>query len=209
MLHDYVEPKVQHEERKLNGLRTEAGANPTSKQRKELTAQEAFVDELRAFKAEPDLNDGVILCFAPLWRLVPQHRAWQKECKKVWDELVAGIYHWAHLAKHLWPERVVPKCAEDRSLAIAHGLDDVFWQEDTPGKWQPRSVAPDTVQKHIAERSSGAVKSALANLLAAPAPGNGRRTSTKARKPRASRRRAPPMSLVTRCPPRATLGLTS
>jgi hypothetical protein len=24
----------------------------------------------------------------------------------------------------LWPERVVPKCAKDRSLAIAHGLED-------------------------------------------------------------------------------------
>ena len=67
---------------------------------------------------------------APLWRLVPQHKPWQKELKSKWDELVAGKYDWAHLAMHLWPERVVPKCATDRSLAIAHGLEDVFWTED-------------------------------------------------------------------------------
>ena len=36
---------------------------------------------------------------------------------------------------HLWPERVVPKCATDRSLAIAHGLEEVFWVEGTDGKW--------------------------------------------------------------------------
>ena len=64
---------------------------------------------------------------APLWRLVPQHKPWQKELKSKWDELAAGKYDWAHLAMHLWPERVVPKCATDRSLAIAHGLEDVFW----------------------------------------------------------------------------------
>ena len=84
----------------------------------------------------PNLDDGVIINFAPLWRLVPQHKAWQKELKNTWDELVEGKYDWAHLAMHLWPERVVPKCAKDRSLAIAHGLENVFWEEDDDGKWQ-------------------------------------------------------------------------
>jgi hypothetical protein len=41
---------------------------------------------------------------------------------------------------HLWPERVVPKCAKDRSLAIAHGLEDVFWVEGTDGKWTARKT---------------------------------------------------------------------
>ena len=44
-------------------------------------------------------------------------------------------HDWAHLAMHLWPERVVPKCAKDRSLAIAHGLEEVFWVEGIDGKW--------------------------------------------------------------------------
>ena len=71
----------------------------------------------------PNLDDGVVLTMAPLWRLVPQHKSWQKELRSRWDELCAGKYDWAHVAMYLWPERVVPECAKERSLAIAHGLD--------------------------------------------------------------------------------------
>ncbi|MCG8006851.1 MAG: BREX-1 system adenine-specific DNA-methyltransferase PglX [Candidatus Thiodiazotropha lotti] len=187
---DYVMPKVDHEERKLNTLRQDAGPDPSSKQRKEIDAQETFVTELRAFLTElkriaplwnPNLNDGVIINFAPLWRLVSQHKAWQKECKKVWDKLVKGDYDWAHLAMHLWPERVVPKCQDDRSLAIVHGLEDAFWYENDDDKWQKRQVSSDRVEELVAERTSTAVKAALQDLLDAPAPGgqtrNRRRTS--------------------------------
>lgn len=179
VLNDYVTPKLAHEERKLTSLTQDAGPNPSASQRKELDAQERFLAELRAFRDEvarvaplwnPDLNDGVIINFAPLWRLVPQHRAWQKECKKVWDKLARGDYDWAHLAMHLWPERVVPKCAKDRSLAIAHGLEDVFWEEDEGGKWKAKKVSSEVVRKLVEERTSAAVKAALDELLRAPAP---------------------------------------
>ena len=158
-------------------------------QRKIVQEQQSLVDELGSFGSElalvaplwnPNLNDGVIINFAPLWRLVPQHKPWQKECKKVWDKLVKGDYDWAHLAMHLWPERVVPKCAKDRSLAIAHGIEDDFWYEDDDGKWHKRKVDADKVQELISERSSTAVKAALNDLLAAPTPSGGR----KARKGR-------------------------
>jgi len=185
---DYVTPKVDHEERKLNTLRQDAGPDPSSKQRKEIDAQETFVAELRAFLTEvkriaplwnPNLNDGVIINFAPLWRLVPQHKAWQKECKKVWDKLVKGDYDWAHLAMHLWPERVVPKCQDDRSLAIAHGLEDDFWYEDDKEKWQKRNVDQAAIDALVKERSSPAVKAALEDLLAAPTPGGAKRRSRR------------------------------
>lgn len=199
VLNDYVTPKLQYEERRLTGLLQSAGGNPTASQRKEVADQEAFVEELRLFHEEvariaplwnPDLNDGVIINFAPLWRLVPHHRAWQKECKDCWDTLVAGDYDWSHLAMHLWPERVVPKCAEDRSLAIAHGLEDIFWIEGADGKWQPRKVDKATVDQLIAERTSPAVKEALHNLLNAPALTGGRRSSLNQTVRRASRQRS-------------------
>jgi len=179
VVNDYVTPKVDHEERKLNSLRQEAAPDPSSKQRKAIDDQETLVAELRAFLAEvrriaplwkPNINDGVIINFAPLWRLVPQHKLWQKECKKVWDKLVKGGYDWAHLAMHLWPERVVPKCVDDRSLAIAHELEDDFWYEDEDGKWQKRQVSAARVNELIADRSSTAVNAALQDLLDAPAP---------------------------------------
>ena len=118
---EVVIPKLAHEERQLTSLIQAAGPNPSAKDRKEIAEQEAFVAELRSFLDEvkrvaplwnPTLDDGVVLTMAPLWRLVPQHKAWQKELKSKWDELVAGKYDWAHLAMHLWPERVVPKCVD-------------------------------------------------------------------------------------------------
>ncbi|MCY3869034.1 MAG: BREX-1 system adenine-specific DNA-methyltransferase PglX [Gemmatimonadetes bacterium] len=186
VLNDYVTPKVQHEERKLTNLIQEAGPNSTASQRKDINTQETFIEDLRAFREEialiaplwnPNLNDGVIINFAPLWRLTPQHRIWQKECQKCWDKLVVGDYDWSHLSMHLWPERIVPKCATDRSLAIAHDLEEVFWEEDEDGKWHPRDVSKGEIEKLIDERTSSAVKNALNDLLSAPAPAGSRRRS--------------------------------
>jgi hypothetical protein len=189
VLNDYAKPKLTHEEQKLARMRVEAGTSPTRGQVKDLEVQEKFVAELSSFREEveriaplwnPDLNDGVIINFAPLWRLAPQHKAWQKECKSCWDSLVAGDYDWAHLAMHLWPERVVPKCREDCSLAIAHGLEDVFWQQDSKGKWIAREdVTKAQIDALIVERTKPAVKAALESLLSAPAPGNGAKGKRK------------------------------
>lgn len=179
---DYVGPKVAHEEAKLNALRHEAGADPSSKQRRAIDKQERFVAELQAFKDEvervaplwnPNLDDGIIIHFSLLWRLVPHNRSWQQECMKVWDKLQQGDYDWAHLAMNLWPERVVPKCADDRSLAIAHGIESELWLADDEGNWKPREVGPERIGELIAARSSSAVKAALNGLLSAPVQGGG------------------------------------
>ena len=183
VLNDFLGPKLQHEMRKLAGMTHVAGGNPSARQREEIAEQDTFVNELRVFHEEvariaplwaPNLNDGVIINYSPLWRLVPQHRTWQKECRRRWDTLAAGKYDWAHLAMHLWPERVVPKCADVLSLAIAHGLEEEFWSQDSDGRWQMRKVDEATVNRLIAERTSRAVKDALKNLLEAPAPSTAR-----------------------------------
>jgi hypothetical protein len=174
---DYAAPKLAHEERRLESLNAELRDNGTAAQRKELAAQEAVVEEMRAFLEEvkrvaplwkPNLDDGVVINFAPLWRLVPQNKLWQKELKSTWDAVCGGKYDWAYLAMHLWPERVVPKCATDRSLAIAHGLEDMFWVEGSDGKWTARKTPTHSVDELVRERTSPAVKSALKSLLEAP-----------------------------------------
>lgn len=174
---DYVSPKLAHEERRLESLADDLREGATAAQRKQLAAQEALVEELRGLLEEvkrvaplwnPSLDDGVIINFAPLWRLVPQNKSWQKELKATWDALCEGDYDWAHLAMHLWPERVVPKCAQDRSLAIAHGLEEVFWVEDADGKWTARKKPTRPVAELVHERTSSAVKAALKSLLEAP-----------------------------------------
>lgn len=184
ILNDFVKPKVAYEEHGLDAILSESGTEPTAPQRKQLDTQARLVEELRDFRDEiariaplwnPDLNDGVIINFAPLWRLVPQHRVWQKECKETWDKLCSGDYDWAHLAMHLWPERVVPKCQIDRSLAIAHGLEEAFWYEEGKGKWKPLKVSDAQVKQMVEERTSRAVKDALQGLLDAPVPGGASR----------------------------------
>jgi hypothetical protein len=196
---ELVSQKLLHEESKRAALLQDAGPSPSPSQRRDLEQQESFLSELRGLKAEvarvaplwrPDLDDGVLLTYAPLWRLVPQLSSWQSECRSAWDKLVAEHYDWAHLAMHLWPERVVPKCKDDRSLAIAHGLEDILWFEDQDGTWRQREVAEATIQQLIAERSSATVKAALQDLRSAPAP-VGRSTRRTTRAPRSSTPRQP------------------
>ncbi|MCK6527599.1 BREX-1 system adenine-specific DNA-methyltransferase PglX [Myxococcota bacterium] len=185
VLHDHVAPKLRFEEGRLAHLRAEVGGTPTPSQRRALAEQEAFVDELRAFRDEvarvaplwdPDLDDGVILNAAPLHRLFAHTRSWQKECEGAFARLCEAEYDWSHLAMRLWPERVVPKCALDRSLAIAHGLEDVFWCPDEDGRWSPREVEGDVVESLVRERTSPAVKDALAKLTHTPPPAPARRS---------------------------------
>jgi hypothetical protein len=171
---DYVAPKLAHEERRLESMRSEFGNRASALHRRELAAQEAVIEDLRAFLEDvkrvaplwsPNLEDGVIVNFAPLWRLVSHHKPWQKELKVTWDALCDGKYDWSHLAMHLWPERVIPKCARDRSLAIAHDLEDVFWVEETDGKWTARKEPTRSVDELVRARISPAVKAALKSLL--------------------------------------------
>jgi hypothetical protein len=83
---------------------------------------------------------------------------------------------------HLWPERVVPKCATDRSLAIAHGVEDVFWVEGADGKWKARTTPTRSVQELVRECKSPAVVAARDGLIETPvAPSGGKRERVPAR----------------------------
>ena len=74
---------------------------------------------------KPNLNDGVQITAAPLWKFF-QYKPWQKKLKKTWKKLEKGDYDWAHLAHSIWPERVKEKCKKDKSLAIAHNLEELY-----------------------------------------------------------------------------------
>jgi len=117
---------------------------------------------------KPNLDDGIVVGFAPFWRLFPRHKAWQKILKTAWEALCTGEYDWAQLAMHLWPERVVPKCAIDRSLAVAHGLEDTFWFVSEDGKWKQHEEPMRSIDEIVKARTSAAVKDALRSLMEAP-----------------------------------------
>jgi hypothetical protein len=172
VMHDVVGPKLGVEERELTRLRQDAGMNPSLSQRKAIDAQEQFVGELREMREEleavaplwaPDLSDGTVIVLAPLWKLFAHHRPWSNELKKHWAKLAKGDYDWAQLAMHLWPERVIPKCAADRSLAIAHGFEDIFWARDPDNddRWHPRAKPTTPIDQLIAQRHNPAITAAL------------------------------------------------
>lgn len=176
LLRDFVEPRIQQAEREQFDLESQGALSGEAASR--LQETQTLLQDLRIFKSEldlvaplwnPNLNDGVIINHAILWRITP-YTPWQKKCKECWDKLVKGDYDWAHLAFHLWPERVIPKCTTDRSLAIAHGLEEQLWQETNNGNWLPRQLSEADLQALIAEHSNPAVKSALERFLAAPPP---------------------------------------
>lgn len=142
-------------------------SNRSSKEDTELKKLATFEEELRALQRsleaisktwKPNLNDGVQITAAPLWEHF-NHKPWQKVLKDTWKQLQHGDYDWAHLAHSIWPERVVPKCAQDRSLAIAHGHESRLWhQVEVEGKkkqkkleWHPVPNAEEVVAEILEE----------------------------------------------------------
>ncbi|MCP9943335.1 BREX-1 system adenine-specific DNA-methyltransferase PglX [Cyanobium sp. ATX 6E8] len=189
LLRDFVEPRIQEAEGEQFEFESQGGLSGDAASL--LHEVQALLQDLRLFKSElelvaplwnPNLNDGVIINHAILWRITP-YTPWQRKCKECWDKLVKGDYDWAHLAFHLWPERVIRKCQSDRSLAIAHGLEERLWQETSKGNWLQRQLPEAELQALLAEHSKPAVQNALERFLAASPPVAAART----RPPRAAK----------------------
>ena len=133
-LQNFLEPKMREVEQEIRRLRTMVDNKEGGpKERDRAEAQEGFLAELRdmheilshwAPRWKPNLNDGVIITACPLWKLFRLPK-WRKDLEACWKKLEAGDYDWAHLAFTLWPDRVREKCKRDRSLAIAHNLEDI------------------------------------------------------------------------------------
>jgi len=137
VVNKYVESKISEVERGIAQIENElkaASGREATRLTDRLNEARAFLGELRDLREEllriaalpykPDLNDGVIINAAPfhgLFRL----RAWARDAEDCWKKLQKGDYDWAHLAYTIWPDRVREVCKRDRSIAIAHGLEDL------------------------------------------------------------------------------------
>lgn len=140
-INDFVEPKLKQVGGDVTALRNKGSARTRDdeKQFEVLQSFELELIELRdtllklAPTYKPNLNDGVQISAAPLWPLF-RHKPWQKVLKDTWAKLEKGDYDWAHLAMNYWPERVREKCKTDKSLAIAHGLEDLYIEPEAAPK---------------------------------------------------------------------------
>ncbi len=140
-INDFVEPKLKHVGAEVTALRNK-GSNRTRDDEKQFEALQAFELELIELRDtllklaptyKPNHDDGVQISAAPLWPLF-RHKPWQKVLKDTWEKLKKGDYDWAHLAMNYWPDRVREKCKTDKSLAIAHGLEDLYIEPEAAPK---------------------------------------------------------------------------
>ena len=161
-VNNFVEPKLRQMSETVNQLRGK-GSGRTRDEEKEFERLQDFEQELREFRDEilrlaklpwrPNLNDGVQITAAPLWKLFRLPK-WQKTLKETWQSLEKGDYDWAYLAMTVWPQNVVPKCAKDRSLAIAHGVEDLFWVEDYD-RWRVLQSPKEEIEEQKRRQRSG------------------------------------------------------
>jgi len=147
---DFVEPKLKQTAASASALRQKKNRSTTEeKDLERLTTLELelkdFRDELLRVAAfwRPNLNDGVQITASPLWQLFKLSK-WQKTLKETWQKLEKGDYDWAHLAYSIWPDRVKKKCVTDKSLAIAHGLEELY-------KETPKAAKKGKAKKIVAE----------------------------------------------------------
>jgi hypothetical protein len=143
-INDFVEPKLHQVNQVTTQLRSKT--DRTRDEEKRLETLQDLELELIEFRDEllriaqlpwkPNLNDGVQITAAPLGELFAL-RKWQTKLKGTWKKLGQGEYDWAHLAYTIWPERVREKCKGDKSLAIAHDLEDLY-EEPTEAKTNRR-----------------------------------------------------------------------
>lgn len=139
----YVEPKIAEVELGVARLEEEltSASGRGARLTDQLSAARSFLSELRAFREEllriaalpyrPNLNDGVVINAAPFHKLF-RLRSWAKDTEECWKSLAKGHYDWAHLAYTIWPDRVREVGKRDRSIAIAHGLEDLC-ESPAPG----------------------------------------------------------------------------
>ena len=150
-INDFVEPKLVEVSNEATPLRARGSARSRDEEKhlEALTTLEAELIDLRdqlkaiAPQYQPNHNDGVQITAAPLWPFF-RNKPWQKLLKDTWAKLQKGDYDWAHLALNYWPDRVREKCKTDKSLAIAHGLEDLYVEpEAAPKKARGRKKKED------------------------------------------------------------------
>jgi hypothetical protein len=150
-INDFVEPKLAEVETETATLRSKGSARSRDEEKRleALTTLQAELRDLRdqlqsiAPHYRPSHDDGVQITAAPLWPLF-RHKPWQKVLKDTWAKLEKGDYDWAHLAMTYWPERVRDKCRHDKSLAIAHGLEELYVEPPAaPKKARGRKASKD------------------------------------------------------------------
>jgi hypothetical protein len=168
-----VNPRIDDVSRGIEKLQSEIARGGNSKQKEELADQTDFMQELRDFRDEilrvtrlpykPNLNDGVLITASPIHNLFNLPK-WKKALEECWKKLEDGDYDWAHLAYTIWPDRVKEVCKKDRSIAIAHGLEDLCEIKAPEKKAKKKNSVEDKLTTGKRGKKKNAGDDALAKM---------------------------------------------
>ena len=123
-------------------------------------------EQLRAGYA-PHADDGFVVTLAPLYQAFRLGK-WRDTLQNAYEELVKGDLDWAHLAMKVRPTKVEEKCRKDKSMAIAHGREDLLKDEPDANKANATTRA-----KPRAPAKKGAVKKGVAPQMSLPSTDDG------------------------------------
>jgi hypothetical protein len=128
LITEVLDPRLRRLNEELGALAAEGRVSGRKAKleslRLELAEMRQDFQELIAKGYQPNLNDGVLITACPLAKYF-RHAGFRKNLEACWKGLSRGEYDWSHLAMSMWPERVLAACKKDRSIAIAHGREDL------------------------------------------------------------------------------------
>jgi hypothetical protein len=123
---DILSPRMRSLAQEIENRRAQPGVKVAELEQalRELDEMKTALAELLNQGYRPDVNDGVMITAAPLWQFF-RYTPWRNNLRACCMELARGDYDWAHLAMSMWPDRVLEVCKKDRSIAIAHGKEEL------------------------------------------------------------------------------------
>ena len=126
LIADVLSPKIRTLSQEIENRRATPGGKIGELEAMRLELEEMRTDFLDLINRgdRPNQNDGVLITACPLAKYF-RHAGFRKNLEACWKELARGDYDWAHLAMAMWPDRVLEVCKKNRSIAIAHGKEDL------------------------------------------------------------------------------------
>jgi hypothetical protein len=135
LIADVLSPKIRTLTQEIENRRATPGGKIAELElsRQELEEMRTDFTDLINRGYLPNQNDGVLITACPLAKYF-RHAGFRKELEACWKKLSQGDFDWAHLAMSMWPQRVLEVCKKDRSIAIAHGREELFPAEPVKAK---------------------------------------------------------------------------
>jgi hypothetical protein len=145
LIADVLSPKIRTLSQEIENRRATPGGKIGELEALRLELEEMRTDFLDLINRgyRPNQNDGVLITACPLAKYF-RHAGFRKNLEACWKELARGDYDWSHLAMAMWPDRALEACKKDRSIAIAHGKEDLCPAEPPKAARGRKKTLPPT-----------------------------------------------------------------